>query len=195
LSLQKFLYGSASPIDRIDPSGYEDLTSQQMASGIQGNLARSLGRQYVRSIKNREWEIWRVDLGQGYNLLEHSFIWAKNIKSGRAWGYHVLADKRDMVASRNLGIFIPGIFVVIPQQQMNVVLGIPVQTSSGGTMVMVLSSRQVVLWNALTIAWGSMEVYGDVAFGGFPYKLGCADCKTWVDKAVLNAVLIGSTPF
>ena len=77
---------------------------------------------------------------------------------------------------------------------MNVVLGFPVPIASS-KRVMILSRKQFVVWNALTIALASVEIYGDVAFGGFPYKLGCSDCKTWTDKAALNAELIGATPF
>jgi hypothetical protein len=85
------------------------------------------------------------------------------------------------------------------QARMNVVLGFTVPVASA-RRVMILSKKQFVVWNFLSVSLGAAETLIDAGFPGpkacgFEYKLGTSDCKTWTDKAVLNAEIIGATPF
>lgn len=61
--------------------------------------------------------------------------------------------------------------------------------------VMVLTEKQFILWNALSVGWNLLEIFDDGAFGGFPYKLPDNNCINWTDKAVATALLVGATPF
>jgi RHS repeat-associated protein len=200
-SLHKYLYCQNDPVDGWDPSGHEDLVSMNCSMSIQSslvaNVSRTIFRAYAKNLKDRQWVIWRVECKKGpypSGLFEHTFVWVQNIKNKRAYGYHVFADILDMIKSRKLKEYIPGVFVILPQVKLDKFgsWDLPIQSK---TPVMVLTTKQFVVWNAINVGWNAMEIVGDAAFGGIPYMTDFDNCKSFTDKAISSAIAIGLVPF
>ena len=198
VSLHKYLYANADPIDGTDPTGNATLVEIQVSTTIESSWAsrnaERVGRLYARSWASRRWMIWRVELKRGAPWFRHTFIWAQDVQTKRAFGYHVLADVEDMIVSRRLRQFIPGLFVVSPQAEaerfgpfrLPVVSKIPVGFHS---------NVQFLVWNALNISTLLAEFMGDAYVSGFPYRLPDCNCITWTDSAARSAAVISAIPF
>ncbi len=196
LSLHKYLYGDVDPVNKIDPSGKNTLIEEETVAGNTGiassQVGRGIARRLAKNFKEREWMIWRVQLKNGIPWMEHTFVWAENFKTKRGIGYHALAEWREM--PKAIADFIPGLFVILPQQQADKFGPVELPVVSK-VPVMILTKKQFVVWNALSVGFGALEMVGETAYGGFPYSIPDSTCKTWTQQAIRNALFVGSVPF
>ena len=198
ISLHKYIFANDNPISGIDPSGYATLVEIQTSTAIESSwaskVAERVGSLYARSAANRRWLIWRVELKSGVPWFQHTFIWAQDVRTKRAIGYHVLADVKDMVLSRRLRTFVPGLFAVFPQPQVERIgpLRLPVASQ---IPVGYLSNTQFVVWNALSISTIAAEFMENIYVAGYPYRIPDCNCITWTDAAARNAAVLSAIPF
>ena len=195
-SLHKYVYGANDPINRIDPSGLTTIQEEQTVVAEQSNLASRLGhsisRQYSKTAKERQWVIWRVQLKNGIPWYEHTYIWAQNIRTKRGIGYHVPANMRAAALARELRELIPGVLLVMPQSTIDFGGTFPVASKAP---VAILTKKQFVVWNAVSVSAGVIEMFDGLFASPFPYRIPDSNCKAWTEDAVRNAILIGATPF
>jgi hypothetical protein len=190
-------------INNIDPSGLSILGAAQGAVGRLANslsaFAMRVSNAMVRVIKKKNWIIWDIQLKSGVPWFEHNFIWARSLKRGI--GYHVWAARRDMARSRSLGIFVKGLFIIIPQRSPLSIgpIKLPVRNRK---IAGALSSIQFIIWNIWAVQSLGAYFPGGIedftmpkAKFGIPYQIPDCNCITWTKEAARKARQLSLMPF
>jgi hypothetical protein len=147
-----------------------------------------------KSIAEKRWEIFRVGLINGPPYYEHTFIWANDIRSKSALGYHVLASPFQMWISRKIDMFVSGLFVVLPQASPGSFGPIPLSVASQ-TFSGFLNKNQFLIWNAINVPLGFGYAIEGAFVSPFDYRIPDSSCKTWSNAAAASAARISFLPF
>jgi RHS repeat-associated protein len=194
-SLHKYLYANADPVQGIDPSGNFTLSEAVQTVRLYAqNFARSAVNIYKRSAAQKNWAMWRVQLRSGAPWFQHTFIWAENLsKPTLSLGYHILALRRDMAASRRLGITVPGILAVLPQVAPTSIGSLPLPIATIAP-VGILSNLQFALWNFGSVGSYVFREFGSALVADFPYNIPDCNCITWTNQAAALALALSAIP-
>ena len=192
ITLNKYLYANADQVMYADPSGYFGFST--LGGSVRGALSTIAHASYrfgarvatkgvkslKKSLKKREWAIYRVKLARGFSL-SHEFIWAKNIRTKKGIGYHVGADPREALRSARTGTFVDGTFTIAPENKVNEV---------GGRKLNVVSKKLVTRLSKFGFSLWNMSTAGFMKEGDsctFSYNIPNANCITWTEKAEKKA--------
>lgn len=183
ITLNKYLYANADPVNMIDPSGHFSIAGAMGGTvNMMTRTVKVLRAGTKRFLKTKRWAIYHVKLPQGIRTFSHEFIWAKNIRNKKAIGYHVTADTMDMTKSKKYNISVPGEFFIVPQKKINVVPILGRVSIASRARVGLLGTVGFALWNKSTV--GFMHE-GDSC--PFNYRISDSSCKHWTAKAAKKA--------
>jgi len=99
-----------------------------------------------------------------------------------------------MAMSRRLQQFVPGVFIILPQPQMNRLgpLRLPIRSA---IPVGYLTDRQFLLWNALTVPAMALSATESLYMAYFPYRIPDENCITWSNYSSVLATAMSAIPF
>ncbi len=196
VSLHKYLYGNANPVNMTDPSGRFSLMEIVSVQGIQKTLNTikntRVVRFWTRGLRDKTTDINLVTTRTVPGLPSHWYIYVDRRSSSVDLAYHVgVEDVRGFIRgglSKYANVF-PGEFSIVPTT------GAEVRLDAFKVIkVASLNNKQFAAWNAIVIPLGMVGDTAEIPYSvpGYPLTF---NCYKWTVEAAAAALFLQFFPF